>query len=221
MDRPNPDREELRQDLINLEIINRFFGGKSAVLNLFKELTRKLQKVRVIDLATGFADHPRAIIRWAQKKGKQVHITAVDFQWDTLRLAREATPNCSPICFVQADIRHLPFKPSSAELVFSSLALHHFSEKDAIRILQESQRVATRAAACIDLVRGKLAYVSVWILTQFILRGRMTRHDARASILRAFNRKEFQALATSAGWSAFWHWKLPWFRQAISLEKNI
>lgn len=217
---PSPDMEMLRDDLRNLETINKYFGGRSAVVGLLRKLTKTMERVRVVDLATGFGDHPRSMVRWGRAAGKEVRVMAVDRQWSTLQIARGATPQNYPVLYVQADVRYLPFKNQSADLVLCSLALHHFTEQDAIEILKESKRVAARAMACMDLIRSKSAYWAVWVLTQFILRAPMTRHDARVSVKRAFTEHELKGLARQAGWDRFWHAHLPWFRQAVGCHKD-
>jgi ubiquinone/menaquinone biosynthesis C-methylase UbiE len=221
MDMPCADLEELGKDLRNLEIINRCFGGTQAVLKMMSRLACELPAFRMIDLATGYGDHPRNIARWAKDQGKSCTIIAVDRQRPTLEFARAATRNGERILYVQADVRRLPFKSRSVDLVFCSLALHHFSESDAVNVLKESRRLASQAAACIDLVRGRIAYAAVWLLTQFFLRAKMTRHDARASVRRAFTGKELKNMADLAGWRSLWHGKLPLFRQAIACEKIL
>src|SRR5262245_21051822 len=107
MDRPNPDPAALAEDLRNLEKINRWFGGTAAV----KRLGRKLGKEAVlVDLATGYGDHPRALAQEARARGEMLSILAVDRQFPTLQLARAATRPEEGIYYVQADIRQLPFK---------------------------------------------------------------------------------------------------------------
>ena len=61
--------------------------------------------------------------------------------------------------FVQADARQLPFRTRGADLVFCSLALHHFAEGDAVRVMREMRRVGRLGIACVDLVRGRVAVV--------------------------------------------------------------
>lgn len=224
MDRDGNDPIELEQDLQNLEIINRWFGGRPAVISMLRQFVEALhlREVTVIDLCTGYGDHPRAMTEWASQQSPPIpiRIMAVDKQWDTLVSARRATPADRPIFFVQADARHLPFRDAAADISLCSLALHHFSEDDAALILTEARRVAARGVGCMDLMRGRLAYAAVWLLTAMILRARMTRHDARVSVLRAFSKDEFQDIANRAGWQKVWYNKLPWFRQSMLYLKD-
>ncbi len=107
---------------------------------------------------------------------------AVDMQFQTLQIARRATPPGEKMFFVQADARQLPFRNQGADLVFCSLALHHFAEKDALTVLQEMARVGRLGTACVDLVRSRFAAFCIWLLTTFIIRDPMVRHDARPNL---------------------------------------
>ncbi len=221
MDLPSQDENELREDLENLELLNRHFGGTQIVINLLNKIARNLPSFGLVDFCTGYGDHPRNMARWAKEHGKKATIIAVDFQWPTLEIAKAATPKDHHILYVQADVRHSPFKNRSCDLVFCSLALHHFSDDDATQILREGRRLASRHVACIDLTRGWIPYIAVWMLTQFILRSPMTRHDARLSVRRSFTGNELKNLAVLADWSSYWHDRLPWFRQAIVCEQSV
>lgn len=221
MDLPSLDQSELREDLENLELLNRHFGGTKMVLRLLDRVASDLKSFRLVDFCTGYGDHPRNMAKWAHQHHKKCTIIAVDFQRQTLDIAKAATPADQRIFYVQADVRHSPFKNQSVDLVFCSLALHHFSDADAAQILREGRRLASRSVACIDLMRGRIAYAAVWLLTQFILRSPMTRHDARLSVRRSFTGKELKNLALLADWRSFWHDNLPWFRQVIVCEQTV
>ena len=102
--------------------------------------------------------------------------------------------------------------------MFCSLALHHFSESDATKVLRRCRKMATRAVLVADLERGWTAAAGVWLMTAVLYREPMTKFDARLSVRRAFSHDEFAALARAAGWSGFEHARFPIARQAISLE---
>jgi ubiquinone/menaquinone biosynthesis C-methylase UbiE len=215
MDLPGQDPQELREDLQNLERLNRRFGATAVMKKAFAALTRDGSARVVLDLCCGFGDHDRTMVAEARQAGRPVTILALDFQMDTLRLAQEATGADPDIIYIQADSRHLPFATKSVDAVTCSLALHHFSDEDACTVLREMVRVGRNGLACIDLVRSRLAACSIWLLTTLIMRNRITQHDARLSVRRAFSYAEFKALGERAGWGSMVHWRLPWFRQAI------
>ncbi len=217
MDIPGQDPEALRRDLENIARLNKTFGARRIVARLFQRLAGQRERVTLVDLAAGYGDHARNLIGRSRAQGRELAVVAVDFNFDTLRIARQATPPGEKLSFVQADARKLPFRDGGADLVFCSLALHHFSENDALGVLREMRRVARVGAACVDLARSRAASWAIWLLTTFIVRDPMVRHDARLSIRRAFSVKEMKKLARRAGWLGR-HLPVPLFQQAVLVE---
>lgn len=215
MDLPHQDSEALRKDLEHLAGLNRTFGARRAVAALFHRLTSHMRRIVLIDLASGYGDHGRNLIARAQARRQDVTVLALDCQLKTLQIARRATPAGHKMFFVQADARQLPFRNHKADLVFCSLALHHFSDEDALKVMREMSRVGRIGAACIDLVRSRLAAIGIWLLTTFIIRDPMVRHDARVSIRRAFTAEEMRNMAHRAGWFSPEQIKFFWFQQAV------
>ncbi|HUB66152.1 MAG TPA: methyltransferase domain-containing protein [Candidatus Methylacidiphilales bacterium] len=215
MDLPQQDEKALRSDLENIARLNGAFGGRRAVEKIFHQLAGSISRLVLVDLAAGYGDHGRNLIAKARARQREVAVVAIDFQFQTLRIAREATPSGAKMFFVQADARRLPFRDKGADLAFCSLALHHFAEEDALTVLREMARVSRRGLACADLVRSRLAAFGVWLLTTLIVRDPMVRHDARLSIRRAFTARELTALARRAGWPGLRQINFLWFQQAI------
>lgn len=220
MDLPNLEETALRHDLQNIARLNRTFGGSRTVEKIFRNLAGKARKLVLVDIASGYGDHGRNIIHRAATRGQDVVVVGVDKQFQTLRIAREATPGNVKMFFVQADARQLPFRPAGADLAFCSLALHHFSDEDAGSVLAEMRRVARFGSACIDLSRSRLACIGIWLMTIFFMRDPMVRHDARISIRRAFTCHELARLAGKAGWNNLRHQTFVWFQQAILNRPN-
>ena len=215
MDLPNQDESDLRQVLEHIATLNQTFGGRKAVEKVFHELVDPSRPQVLIDVASGYSDHGRNLLEHSQARDHSVTIVAVDFQFQTLQIARAATPPGQKIFFVQADARQLPFRNLGADLAFCSLALHHFAEEDALGVMKELHRVARSGTACVDLVRSRLAVFGIWLMTTFLIRDPMVRHDGRLSIRRAFTITEMKSLARRAGWTSLKVMKFLWFQQAI------
>lgn len=214
MDLPQPVTDELNEDLANLRILNRRFGGVHAVMSPLQQRLTPDRSWSVLDLATGSADIPRAVATWCHSQQIALTIDAVDFQASTLEVAAEYCRGHDCIHFHQADIR--TFAPTRTwDIVTCSLALHHFSESDAVRILCRAAALSTHAVIITDLRRSWLGTLSVDLLTAIWMRAPMTRNDARASVRRAFSFDEFAALARAANWSRFDHYRVPSFRQTL------
>ena len=217
MDRPQPVTAELESDLRNLRALNRYFGSYALVRHFLRRWIRPGAQLNVLDLATGSGDIPRLVIDYARGVGAKATVDAIDQQSATLEIASGLSAEYPEIDFRQGDV--LSFgEDGQYDIVLCSLALHHFEEAAAVRLLQRCGRLSRRFVLVSDLRRGLLATVGVYFLTTLIYREPMTRTDARLSAERAFSFREFGSLAERAGWRNFGHRKSRFARQAIWLE---
>ena len=108
--------------------------------------------------------------------------------------------------------------PQGYDISLCSLALHHFSDDDAVKLLRRCRELSKRFVLVSDLRRGFLLRAGVYMLTALIFREPMTRFDARLSAQRAFSFVEMRELAIQAGWKNFGHKKFRFARQAVWLE---
>jgi len=218
MDRPQPVSAELERDLENLRKLNRYFGSYSVTLHFMRQWIQSGDRLRITDLATGSGDIPRLIVDHARKVGAKVEIQALDQQAATLEIARKLSVDYPEISFIEANI--LEWNPvERCDIVLNSLALHHFSEDHAVRLLRHCRELSRRFVLVSDLRRGFLATVGVYLLTALVFREPMTRIDGRLSAARAFSFAEMHDLAKRAGWKDFRRRKFRFARQAIWLDK--
>jgi SAM-dependent methyltransferase len=219
MDRPQPVTPELEVDLRNLRQLNRYFGSYRLIKYFLRRWLKPGSRMRILDLATGSGDIPRMIVDYARSVNVAVAIDAIDQQGSTVEIARGLSAGYPEIDFREGDILSLTREPS--DMVLCSLALHHFSEADAVAVLKRCRELSNRYVLVSDLRRGALASVGVFLLTGLLFREEMTRVDARLSAERAFSFREFRMLAERAGWTNFGHAKFALARQAIWLEPPL
>ncbi|MBA2623829.1 MAG: methyltransferase domain-containing protein [Chthoniobacterales bacterium] len=217
MDRAGASPAHLERALASLRGLNRYFGSYRIVEHFLRRWVKPGDRLRVLDLATGSADIPRVIADYARRVGAKVQIEAVDFQPATIETARQLNAAYPEIVCTCSDV--LTFSAREPfDLVICSLALHHFNEDDAVRLLRLCRELSRTFVLVSDLRRGLLASAGVHLLTTFIFRDRMTRQDARTSARRAFSFREFEALAFRGGWRNFGSTRFRFARQAIWLE---
>src|SRR3954469_20769072 len=105
MDAPDADPVEIERSLRFIRRINRLLRYTQSTikhLDRFSQSWKPGERITMIDFATGSADVPRAILRWATRRGLDVRITAIDFHAATARLA--AAEDQDPrLNIVQAD----------------------------------------------------------------------------------------------------------------------
>ena len=217
MDRPQPVTAELASDLRNLRQLNRHFGSYALITHFLRRWIQPGAQLRVLDLATGSGDIPRLVVENARTVGATITVDAVDQQTSTLEIARGLSADYPEIDFKEGDV--LSFgEDRQYDIVLCSLALHHFDEAAAVRLLERCRRLSRKFVLVSDLRRGFLATAGVYLLTALIYREPMTRTDARLSAERAFSFREFGSLAERAGWKDFGHRKFRFARQALWLE---
>lgn len=217
MDRPQPVTPELATDLRNLVSLNRWFGSHRLLRTFLGHWLEPGGGYRVLDLATGAGDLPRVMVGWARRRGIRLQIDAVDANESTLAIARQASGDFPEITFLRDNV--LTFAPAGTyDLVYCSLALHHFSEADAVRLLRRCRELSHRCVLVADLERSLATLLGIRALTSVLYREPMTRTDAIASAHRAFSFPEFSALAEAAGWSDFGHARFLFCRQALWLD---
>lgn len=224
LDQPGLDTHELTANLRDIQRVNRFFGGTRTVLRYLPALVATVPADRpltVLDLATGAADIPRAVVDWGRRHGRAVHVTASDWSDDILAVATEQTVNYPEITFARCDARALPFPDASFNLVLCSLALHHFAPPDAVAVLREIDRLAVHGFIVNDLVRSRRGFVATWLASRVTTRNRLTRHDAPLSIRRAYTPTELRALLADAGIHDARIRRHPWFRMAATEASGV
>ncbi len=219
MDRPQPVSRELEVDLENLIRINRNFGSHRLIRSFLRRWWQPGGSYRVLDLCTGAGDLPRMMADWARSHGVKVSIEAIDFQAATAEIAAGWSAAYPEIRVHPGDVLgDLQAAATSYDFVFCSLALHHFSEDDAVKVLRRCLELARVGVVVADLERGWTAAAGVWLMTAILYREPMTKFDARLSVRRAFSYEELAQLARAAGWQGFRQARFPIARQAVWLD---
>jgi SAM-dependent methyltransferase len=217
MDRPQPVTTELERDLQNLRQLNLWFGSYRLISLFLQRWIKSGEHLRVVDLCTGSGDIPRLIANHARKVDAHVTIDAVDQQSATLEIAKRLSADYQNIHFIEANV--LNWKPDQRyDVTLCTLALHHFSDDDAVRVLQRCRELSRKFILVSDLRRGLFGTVGVYLLTATLFREPMTKFDGRLSMARAFSFCELRDLALRAGWRNFGHKAFRYARQAIWLE---
>jgi len=217
MDRPQPVSEELEITLRQLEFVNRYFGGHRLVRHFLRRWFAAGGHAHVLDLATGGGDYPRMMVSWARKSGVKLHVEAVDASPSILRIASSMSTRFPEISFTRGDA--LSFgEMRKYDLVHCSLALHHFSDGDAVRLLRRCRDLSRRYVIVTDLERSCTTRVAVRTANVLLGHSRMTREDGDTSARRAFSFREAHALAERAGWMDFSHGRFLFCRQALWMD---
>ena len=218
------DVTEYVSNFADMRRVNRFLGDCHATIKHFSSLVLDDGSVldgpiRVLDVATGSADIPASIVKWARKQGIRVEVTAIDNNPLAVREAAAYTRGYPEIAVAVADGFSLPFEDGSFDIVLCTKTLHHFNEEDTVRLLKEICRVAARGYIITDIRRSWVAWALITVLTRIFTRNRYTRHDGPLSVLRSYTVSEQEALAERAGLDCRRIVKEPFWRIVTSGRK--
>jgi len=203
MDEASVDPATLRDSLRFIRRVNALLRYTRATISHLERFARHWKShatIRLIDFATGSADVPLAILRWADRNNRRIEIVGIDLHPLTSHIAREETAarwSDNRLTIMQADAMNSPFEDNAFDYALTSMFLHHLDENGVVRVLREMDRVARRGIIAADLLRRRRAYA--WISLFTLLSNDMVRHDARVSVAQAFTREEVLAMRDEAG----------------------
>jgi len=213
MDDLSAPEGELRQNLRELEVINKYLGGYSVVLGALRQLKWPTKKMTIMDLGCGGGDMLRAIAEWSRRREMQTRLVGVDLNPVMIAYAKEASVKFPGIEYMQANVFDDALLMERADIVICSLFCHHFKDEELITLLQQMAALAGTTVIINDLHRHWFAYYSISILTALFSKTYMVKHDARLSVARAFTRHEWIGILKSAGiknYSLKWRWAFRW-----------
>ena len=216
LDGPLDDVAELRYSLRDMRRANRWLGGialsrrtidrlleqadpPSAPLPPTTVIARDVTPIRLLDVGTGSADIPVALVAWGARRGLELEVVAVDERPEVIDAAREVVGDRPQIELRLADGVALPFPDRSFDVAHASMVTHHLEPDAAQAFLGELRRVSRVGVVVNDLDRRRLGWLGATVLSRLTTRNPLTRHDAPLSIRRAYRPNELARLGAGAG----------------------
>ena len=204
LDGPLDDPATLAANLRDLRRINRWFGGIELSETAIAALAAHRAELTLLDVGTGGADIPLALIQRAKKSGRRLVVTGIDSRPEVLSAAVATTPAVAATPGLElhvGDGRSLPYPDRSFDVAHASLVLHHLAPDAAATLLREMARVARLGVVVNDLERGRLGWIGAWLIGHLLTANRYTRHDAPLSVQRAYRAGEMAGMLRAAGLS--------------------
>ncbi len=203
---------EIRGSLRDLRFFNARFGGVRTTSYLVGEVARQAgaRSLSLLEVAAGsgyVAGRTRSRLR---RRGIELNPVLLDRSPAHLNGSGSA---------VAADALALPFADASFDLVGSNLFVHHLEPEEVIRFVREALRVCRRAVLINDLIRHPLHLFLVYAGMP-LYRSRITRHDAPASVRRAYTVEEMQDMLARAGAARLEFSRHYLFRMGVILWKE-
>ena len=177
---------EIAASLRDLGRVHRWFGGVSTTEALVRRVAERTSRreLSLLDVAAGSGELPNEVRRRLQQRGITLDVTLLDKARTHLNGATNA---------VVGDALAIPFEDGSFDLVSSALFVHHLEPAEVGRFINEALRVARVAVLINDLQRNWVHLAAVYAGFLFF-RSRLTRHDAPASVRRAYTPAELAAM---------------------------
>lgn len=215
LDRDDIPFAHIRQNMKELDFINRHLGGHDITLDGIVALIQGNavfnKQLNIVEIGCGGGDNLRAVKQWAAYIKLPVRLTGIDINGECIAYAMGQKRN-SGIQFLHADYRQAAFS-STPDIIFSSLFCHHFTDEELIRQLQWLEEKSNVGFFINDLHRHPLAYYSIRILTALFSRSYLVKNDAPLSVKRGFKRSDWQNLFSQAGirnYRCQWRWAFRW-----------
>jgi ubiquinone/menaquinone biosynthesis C-methylase UbiE len=202
LDGPLDDPAALVGNLRDLRRINRWLGGVALTSAAIDALAAHRTGLSILDVGTGGADIPIALIGNARTRDRNLDVVGLDSRAEVLAaaaLADRAVTETDGLTLQVGDGRSLPYPDDSFDLVHASLVLHHLDGDDGVALLREMARVGRLGIIVNDLHRSRLGWVGAWLIGHLLTRNRYTRHDAPLSVRRAYRVDEAEALVRRVG----------------------
>ncbi len=203
---------EIRGSLRDLRFFNARFGGVRTTSYLIGQVARQAgaRSLSLLEVAAGsgyVADRTRSRLR---RQGIELNPVLLDRSPAHLNGSGSA---------VAAHALALPFADASFDLVGCNLFVHHLEPEEVIRFVREGLRVCRRAVLINDLIRHPVHLFLVYAGLP-LYRSRLTRHDAPASVRRAYTVEEMQAMLAPAGAARLEFSRHYLFRMGVILWKE-
>ncbi len=202
----------LIKNLQEIEGFNKLLGGHNALLGALNKTIFTFSKEKehtLLDTGCGGGDTLIKVGEVATKRGYSLKMKGVDANPFIVDYAQSRTKMNTNIKIERGDVFDNNFFSESYDFVSANIFLHHFSEDQIIRFIQQATPKTNQAIIICDLHRNIISYVAFIAITILFSANHITRNDGKISILKGFKKKEWRAILNKAGVKKYeikWTW---------------
>jgi len=205
--------KEFRQNLRELEVLNRHLGGHKITLDGIERAAKKEKHLSIMDIGFGGGDTLRAIAGWMKRKKVIGALCGVDYNPVMTSYAKDHSRGYENIEYITADVFDASVDEHRADIISCSLFCHHFPHARLVRLVKRMNELANKAIVINDLHRHWFAYYSIKMLTKLFSKTYIVKHDGPLSVARALTKSEWEQVLNEAGvtnYSITWRWAFRW-----------
>lgn len=220
MDEFDFNGKALEKVLKSIDQINAALGGHRVTVNGIEKLIQqqKQPKYTIVDVGCGSGASLRKLAKWAKKRPEQFQFIGVDANPECINIAKKASKEVKNLTFQCINVFSKDFEKVEVDIFISSLTLHHFKNAELIKLMQKLQQQGKIGIVINDLHRSKTAYYLFKLYALFFIRSKVAKHDGLISILRGFQKEDFNTYAEQiriqnheVNW--FWAFRYQWIIQ--------
>lgn len=220
MDDPATSPQDLAYAVRDINKVNGLLGGYAftyrAVLKLLKQRPIN-SRTTIVDMGCSDGD----ILRWlaARLPEENLRFIGIDVAEKSIIAARDRTQD-SRISYQVLDIHDATPAVLDCDILLCTLTLHHFDDREVVRLLRSFVRIAGTAVVINDLHRHIVAYRLFQGLSRLLSFAPISIHDGLVSIASGFTRsglKIFLQKADITRYEISWKWS---FRYLITIHTS-
>jgi len=207
MDEPDASQADMDASFKFIRRVNRLAGGfwafKRAIRVALHARGHNTEPLEILDVGTGCADLPIAIVAWALRHNISIRVTAIDPHAGSIAAAHECLsefgPNANFIQLEQCGLDDVAqhWRKRKWDVVHAAMMLHHFPDDMVPAALASMARASCGLVVWNDLWRTPMSAAIVHALTLFS--SEFVRHDARLSVAKGFSKSEILRHVSRAG----------------------
>jgi 2-polyprenyl-3-methyl-5-hydroxy-6-metoxy-1,4-benzoquinol methylase len=207
MDEPDASQADMDASFEFIRRVNHLAGGfwafKQAIRVALRGRGHSSEPLEILDVGTGCADLPIAIVSWALRHNIPIRVTAIDPHAGSIAAANECLSaygvNAHFIQLAQCGLDDVAqhWRKRTWDVVHAAMMLHHFPDERVPAALATMGRASSGLVVWNDLWRTRMSAAIVHALTMFS--SEFVRHDARLSVAKGFSRREILHHVSRAG----------------------
>lgn len=193
LDEPDIDFEEIKVNMQELNVINKWLGGHKINIEGLKEIIKKDQKeITICEIGCGGGDNLYALKNWCYANNIIANFIAIDIKPECIKYGEKKYPELKANWII-SDYSKIKFT-SKPDIIFSSLFCHHFVDDEIVEMLHWMEINSNQGFFINDLQRNSIAYYSIKLLTRLFSKSRLVKNDAPISVARGFKRDDWERI---------------------------